>query len=92
MKGIKAVVHLEKGEPMIEWTYGEWTPVDEKLPYTEEWVIVTIKDTSGDTPYTYTDFGWYFDRADCWIIDAEPRTDVIAWMQLPSPYTGRENQ
>lgn len=30
----------------------------------------------------------YLDRANCWIVDAEQRTDVIAWMPLPEPWKG----
>lgn len=63
-----------------------WIPCNEKLPDNDDFVIVTILDEHGDTPYRYSDFGWYFDRAKCWIIDAEERTDVIAWMPLPTPY------
>lgn len=67
-----------------------WIPCNEKLPDNDDFVIVTILDEHGDTPYRYSDFGWYFDRAKCWIIDAEERTDVIAWMPLPEPYKGDE--
>ena len=64
----------------------QWIPVSERLPNNDDFVIVTILDESGDTPYRCSDFGWYLDKADCWIIDAEQRTDVIAWMPLPEPY------
>lgn len=63
-----------------------WIPSSEGPPKDDDWKIVTIKDESGDSPYLYTDFGWYLDVAKCWIIDAEQRTDVIAWMNLPNPY------
>lgn len=69
---------------------GEWIPVTEKLPKNDDWVIVTILDEWGDTPWTYTDFGWYLEAANCWIIDAQQRTDVIAWMPLPKPWKGEE--
>ena len=68
-----------------------WIPCDKRVPSSDEWVIVTILDESGDTPWRYTDFGWYLDRAKCWIVDAEQRTDVIAWMPLPRAYKGGEN-
>lgn len=64
----------------------KWIPVSERLPENDDFVIVTIKDESGDSPYIYSDFGWYLDKAACWIIDAEQRTDIIAWMPLPQPY------
>ena len=63
-----------------------WIPCSERLPKNEGWVIVTILDEYGDTPYRYTAFGWYLEAANCWIIDAEQRTDVTAWMPLPKPY------
>lgn len=63
-----------------------WIPCSERLPKNDDFVIVTVLDERGDTPYRYSDFGWYFDRASCWIVDAEERTDVIAWMPLPIPY------
>lgn len=67
-----------------------WTPVSERLPKNDDWVIVTILDEWGDTPWTYADFGWYLEAANCWIIDAQQRTDVIAWMPLPDPWKGKE--
>ena len=67
-------------------TIPQWTPTSESLPKNDDWVIVTILDERGDTPFRYTDFGWYLEAAKCWIIDAEQRTDVIAWMSLPRPW------
>ena len=67
-----------------------WIPVSERLPENGCFVIVTIKDESGDSLYLYSDFGWYLDKAACWIIDAEQRTDIIAWMPLPAPYDPQE--
>ena len=64
----------------------QWIPCSEGLPANDDFVVVTVLDESGDTPYRYSDFGWYFNVAKCWIIDAEQRTDVIAWMPLPEPY------
>ena len=69
----------------------KWIPVsDDHLPKNDDFVIITIKDESGDYPYIYSDFGWYLDKADCWIVDAQQRTDVIAWMPLPKPYEPQE--
>lgn len=42
-----------------------WIPVSERLPKNDDWVIVTILDERGDTPYRYTDFGWYLEAANC---------------------------
>lgn len=87
-------------DPMMSATYlrgyqdgqtdakSKWTPCSEKLPENDDWVVVTILDEYGDTPFRYTDFGWYFDRAECWIVDAEQRNNIVAWMPLPKPYKG----
>lgn len=64
----------------------QWTPISEGLPKNDDWVIVTILDERGDTPFKYTDFGWYLEEANCWVVAAEQRTDIIAWMPLPEPY------
>ena len=71
-----------KTEPKHE----KWILCSERLPKNEDLVIVTIFDESGDTLYRYTDFGWYLEAENCWIIDAAQRIDVIAWMPLPKPY------
>lgn len=70
----------------------KWIPVSRKLPKNDDFVIVSIKDTCGDTSFVYSDFGWYFNRADCWIVDAQERTDVIAWMPLPEPYKAESEE
>ena len=72
--------------PTIEQPH--WVPCSEKEPGTEDFVIISILDERGDTPFLYSDFGWYLDAAKCWIVDAEQRTDVVAWMPLPDPYKG----
>ena len=64
----------------------QWILCSERLPKNDDWKIITILDESGDTPSRYTDFGWYLEAANCWIVEAEQRTDVIAWMPLPKPY------
>lgn len=68
-----------------EKTVPHWISVEERLPETDDWVIVAILDDRGDTPYQYADFGWYLDAARCWIINAEQRRDVTHWMPLPAP-------
>lgn len=67
----------------------QWVLTKDYLPKNDDFVIVTILDERGDTPFRYTDLGWYFDRAKCWVVDAKQRNDVIAWMSLPGPYKGR---
>lgn len=65
-----------------------WIQCRNRLPSNEDWMIVTICDSTGDTLNTYTDFGWYLDVADCWIIDGGQRVDVVAWRPLPKPWAG----
>lgn len=69
-----------------------WILCSERLPKDDDWVIVTILEERGDISYRYTDFGWYLEVANCWIIDAEQRTDIIAWMPLPKPYKGGDTK
>ena len=73
----------------------QWIPCSERLPKNDDWVIVTIFDERGDTPFRYTDFGWYLKAANCWIVDgwvvdAEQRAGVAAWTPLPEPYQGED--
>lgn len=63
----------------------EWIDVKDKLPDNDDFVIVAIYDENGDTPFWETNFGWYFDRAECWIVDTHQRTDILYWMPLPEP-------
>lgn len=65
-----------------------WIPVEERLPDNDDWVVVTILDERGDTPFRYTDFGRYFNTPKCWFVSAEQRNDIVAWMPLPKPYKG----
>lgn len=69
-----------------------WIPVTKSLPKNDDWCIVTILDESGDTPFRYTDFGWYLEEASCWIVGAERWTGVVAWMLLPEPWRGEEDE
>lgn len=68
----------------------EWIPTDESLPKNDDWKIITVCDESGDRPYVYTDFGWYLEQADCWIVHADKRRDVTAWATLPKQYKWKQ--
>lgn len=70
----------------------EWINVKEKLPKNDDWKIVTILDENGDTPYRYVGFGRYLESANCWIVDNERRTDIVAWTNLPTPYEEPKTQ
>lgn len=54
-------------------------------PQTQEKVIVSCRDESGDSLYNYTSVGWYYDGI--WVVDNELCFCVIAWMELPNPLT-----
>lgn len=67
---------------------GWWTVVNGKSypdPFTP--VLVTIRDDTGDSPYTYTDVASYTGGTDgFWISNNEPVCGtVIAWMKFPRP-------
>lgn len=67
---------------------GWWTAVNGKsypAPFTP--VLVTIRDDTGDGPYTYTDVASYTgDPNGFWISKDEPvRGTVVAWMKFPRP-------
>ena len=68
----------------------KWIPVSKRVPNSDDWAIVTILDESGDTPYRYTDLGWYMEQGHAWIVDNEVRRDIIAWMPKPRPWKGEE--
>lgn len=61
-----------------------WTPVSEKPPieYTE--VIVSCTDDFGDSKYSYTTTGWYFNGV--WVVNNERSYSVRAWMPMPEPW------
>ena len=66
----------------------DWKIPREELPPDNDYVIVTIRDDSGDNPYTYVTIAQYYriDR-DLWIADNDYVCgDIIAWMPLPKPY------
>ena len=81
----KAAYIAEHDARIEEIKRHKWISVKERLPETDDFVIVAVLDERGDTPYQYTDFGWYLDAARCWIVNAEQRRDITHWMPLPEP-------
>lgn len=63
----------------------KWTPVSEKLPWTDTNVLVTVLDDSGDTSWSYTSIGWITPDGKYWVVDNEVCYGVVAWMPLPEP-------
>ena len=67
-----------------------WIPCSERLPDKTTTVMVSCIDNSGDTPFSYTDCGYWVgllpDDDPAWIVDGEVNYHVFAWMPLPEPY------
>lgn len=62
-----------------------WIPVSERLPSDGEYVIVSVLDDCGDTPWKYTTVAWLCNGV--WISDNDILCGTaIAWMPLPQPY------
>lgn len=64
----------------------KWIPVSERLPGSQEEVIVSVCDETGDTRYNYASHGWLTTDKEYWIVDDEINNYVVAWMPLPEPY------
>lgn len=64
-----------------------WIPVTERLPKTDDIVIVAIHDDSGDTPYDVTNVGFYLDvfPLGVWVVENERCNYITHWMPLPQP-------
>lgn len=61
-----------------------WTPVSEGLPSDDEYVIVSVLDDHGDTPWKYTTVAWLCNGV--WISDNDILCGTaVAWMPLPQP-------
>lgn len=82
------VEFIKKGEENPE---PQWIPCSERLPNSQETVVVSVRDETGDTRYDYTSCGWVTTDKEYWIIDDEINNYVIAWMPLPEPWKGGED-
>lgn len=65
---------------------GGWISVRDRMPPSNDLVIVSINDDRGDNDYRYTNIGWYLSDGNCWIVDNEATINVEAWKPLPKPY------
>lgn len=80
-----AIEALDRTEP-------QWIPCSERLPRSQEEVIVSIGDASGDSLFSYTTTGWLTPEGKLWIVDNEISNYVIAWMPLPEPWEGENHE
>lgn len=77
----KVIVKGEEYHKGLKWTSVKTTP-----PPSEEDVLVSCVDYSGDTPFTYTDVGWITPDYKNWIVGNQVNWNVIAWAPLPEPH------
>ena len=71
--------------------YAEWIPCSERLPNDNEYVIVSVLDDHGDTPWKYTTVAWLCNGV--WISDNDILCGTaVAWMPLPKPYKGGDTE
>lgn len=65
----------------------EWIPVTERLPVSDELVVVAIHDDSGDTAYDCTNVGFYiaYQFGGVWVVENERCGHVTHWRPLPEP-------
>ena len=69
----------------------EWIPCSERLPSDDEYVIVSVLDDHGDTPWKYTTVAWLCNEV--WISDNDILCGTaVAWMPLPKPYKGGDDE
>ena len=71
--------------PIVPSAEAEWIPCSERLPSDDEYVIVSVFDDHGDTPWKYTTVAWLCNGV--WISDNDILCGTaVAWMPLPKPY------
>ena len=89
--GLKVIEHL-KNMPSEARAIGAWIPCSERLPKRDELVLVTYKTTDRIHLCRYLDDGsenpwWsYIDDCCAW------NNVVLAWMPLPTPYKGGDDE
>ena len=92
--GLKVIEHLKKMPSELPSTEAEWIPVSKRLPKEKQEVYVTVYFIEGDTgrAYGYMDgFGrWHLYSAVEGTLNSG--YEVIAWMPLPKPYKGGDDE
>lgn len=83
------VCELEEDNSELKELVPKWISVNERLPVSHELVIVSVCDTTGDTEFSYTSFGWLTSEKEYWIVDGEENGYVTHWMKLPEMPKGK---
>lgn len=69
-----------------------WIPCSEKLPEERTKVLATVLVPHRESIVISAEYlmsTFYCDNGDCWMADDE---EVVAWMPLPTPYNGGQDE
>lgn len=80
----ETIIGIIKDQPTVDPV--QWVLCSDRLPNSEEQVLVTCYDTGGDTAFDYTSCGWVTRNGEYWIVENEMNPYVIAWAPFPKPY------
>lgn len=64
----------------------EWIPCSERLPSESGWYLITVQGCE-----KVADMEWYYSEWDAWN-GVSSEQQVIAWMPLPKPYKGGDDE
>ena len=70
----------------LESAEAEWIPCSERLPSESGWYLITVQGCE-----KVADMEWYYSEWDAWN-GVSSEQQVIAWMPLPKPYKGGDEE